>query len=143
LEFYLDKRLEEDTFALGDLPLCKVLLMNVSDFPWIIVVPRLANIIEIFDLSTSQQENYRKEITYMASKMSKLYKSDKMNIASLGNIVSQFHTHIIARYKDDAAWPKPVWSLKSMKKYKKEDSIIEIDKLKRLVDDYHWGENNE
>jgi len=143
LEFYLDKRLEEDTFALGDLPLCKVLLMNVSDFPWIIVVPRLPNIIEIFDLSTSQQENYRKEITYMASKMSKLYTSDKMNIASLGNIVSQFHTHIIARYKDDAAWPKPVWSLKRMKKYKKEDSIIEIDKLKRLVDDYHWGENNE
>ena len=143
MEFYLDKRLEEDTFALGDLPLCKVLLMNVSDFPWIIVVPRLPNIIEIFDLSTSQQENYRKEITYMASKMSKLYTSDKMNIASLGNIVSQFHTHIIARYKDDVAWPKPVWSLKSMKKYKKEDSIIEIDKLKRLVDDYRWGENNE
>ena len=143
MEFYLDKRLEEDTFALGDLPLCKVLLMNVSDFPWIIVVPRLPNIIEIFDLSTSQQENYRKEITYMASKMSKLYTSDKMNIASLGNIVSQFHTHIIARYKDDAAWPKPVWSLKNMKKYKKEDSIIEIDKLKRLVDDYRWGENNE
>jgi diadenosine tetraphosphate (Ap4A) HIT family hydrolase len=59
-----------------------------------------------------------------------------MNIASLGNLVPQLHTHIIARYKDDDAWPSPVWSYQNMNKYNKTQSSSEIDKLRKLVDDY-------
>ena len=38
--FTLDPRLAQDSFALGDLPLSRVLLMNDANYPWLILVPR-------------------------------------------------------------------------------------------------------
>ena len=136
MEFKLDERLEGDTFFVGDLPLCTVLLMNVSNFPWIILVPRLQGITELFHLSESDQIDYQKETNYLLEAMSEIYNSHKMNIASLGNLVPQLHTHIIARFKDDDAWPNPVWSHQNMIKYQDTQSSFEIDKLRKLVDDY-------
>ena len=136
MKFQLDKRLESDTFWVGDMPLCKVLLMNVANFPWIILVPRVLDKSEIFDLNQSDLEKYHKETNYLLQSMSKLYMADKMNIASLGNLVSQLHTHIIVRYKIDDAWPNPVWSYPDMIPYKTNEYQMEIDKIKKLVDDY-------
>ena len=137
MEFKLDERLKGDTYFIGNLPLCSVLLMNVSNFPWIILVPRSQEITELFHLSESEQINYHKETNYLLESMSDVYKSHKMNIASLGNLVPQLHTHIIVRYKDDDAWPNPVWSYKKMAKYSETQSALEIDKIQKLVDDYH------
>ena len=137
MEFKLDERLKGDTYFIGDLPLCSVLLMNVSNFPWIILVPRSQEITELFHLSESEQINYHKETNYLLESMSEVYKSHKMNIASLGNLVPQLHTHIIVRFKDDDAWPNPVWSYKKMAKYSETQSALEIDKIQKLVDDYH------
>ena len=136
MKFQLDKRLESDTFWVGDMPLCKVLLMNVANFPWIILVPRVLDKSEIFDLNQSDLEKYHRETNYLLQSMSKLYMADKMNIASLGNLVSQLHTHIIVRYKKDDAWPNPVWSYPDMIPYKTNEYQMEIDKIKKLVDDY-------
>ncbi len=136
MEFKLDERLKGDTYFIGDLPLCSVLLMNVSNFPWIILVPRSQEITELFHLSESEQINYHKETNYLLESMSEVYKSHKMNIASLGNLVPQLHTHIIVRFKDDDAWPNPVWSYKKMDKYNETQSASEIDKIRKLVDDY-------
>ena len=137
MEFKLDERLKGDTYFIGDLPLCSVLLMNVSNFPWIILVPRSQEITELFHLSESEQINYHKETNYLLESMSDVYRSHKMNIASLGNLVPQLHTHIIVRFKDDDAWPNPVWSYKKMAKYSETQSALEIDKIRKLVDDYH------
>ena len=117
MKFQLDKRLESDTFWVGDMPLCKVLLMNVVNFPWIILVPKVLDKSEIFELNQSDLEKYHRETNYLLQSMSKLYMADKMNIASLGNLVSQLHTHIIVRYKKDDAWPNPVWSYPEMIPY--------------------------
>ena len=136
MEFKLDEKLDGDTYFVGDLTLCKVLLMDVSNFPWIILVPRLQGVTELFHLSPSAQIDYQKETNYLLEAMSGLYNSHKMNIASLGNLVPQLHTHIIARYKDDDAWPSPVWSYQNMNKYNETQSSLEIDKLRKLVDDY-------
>ena len=136
MKFRLDKRLESDTFWVGDMPLCKVLLMNVANFPWIILVPRVSDKSEIFDLNQSDLEKYHRETNYLLQSMSKLYMADKMNIASLGNLVSQLHTHIIVRYKKDDAWPNPVWSFPEMISYETNKYQMEIDKIKKLVDDY-------
>ena len=136
MKFQLDKRLESDTFWVGDMPLCKVLLMNVANFPWIILVPKVSDKSEIFDLNQSDLEKYHRETNYLLQSMSKLYMADKMNIASLGNLVSQLHTHIIVRYKKDDAWPNPVWSYPDMIPYKTNEYQMEIDKIKKLVDDY-------
>ena len=136
MKFQLDKRLESDTFWIGDMPLCKVLLMNVANFPWIILIPKVSDKSEIFDLNQSDLEKYHRETNYLLQSMSKLYMADKMNIASLGNLVSQLHTHIIVRYKKDDAWPNPVWSFPEMISYETNKHQMEIDKIKKLVDDY-------
>ena len=136
MKFQLDKRLESDTFWVGDMPLCKVLLMNVANFPWIILVPKVSDKSEIFELNQSDLEKYHRETNYLLQSMSKLYMADKMNIASLGNLVSQLHTHIIVRYKKDDAWPNPVWSYPEMISYETNKHQMEIDKIKKLVDDY-------
>jgi len=117
--------------------------MNVENFMWLILVPRVANIKEIFQLNSKQLINYQLETNYLSEALSKLYGAEKMNIASLGNLVPQLHTHVIVRHKDDDAWPNPVWTLQSMSKYNEERSKVEIDKLRKLVDDYMRGDQNE
>jgi len=109
MSFALHPQLQKDTFLVGDLPLCRVLLMNNRNFPWLILVPRRENLRELFDLSPNDYETTMAEIRMVAEQFSRLHKADKMNIAALGNMVPQLHIHIIARFETDAAWPKPVW----------------------------------
>ena len=109
LAFKLDVRLVEDTIYLLELSLCRVLLMNDSRYPWLILVPRFNGLKEIHDLSKGDQGNLMFEITKTTRIIEKLFTPDKINVAALGNSVSQLHIHIIARFKTDEAWPGPVW----------------------------------
>jgi len=136
LSFILDNRLKADTLFVGDLPLSRVLLMNNAYFPWVILVPRIEGISELFQLTEEDLLNFHNESNYFLEAMSNAYNADKMNIASLGNIVSQLHTHIIVRFKNDEAWPSPVWSSQKTQKYQSDTAKIEIDKLTDLVDHY-------
>ena len=108
-EFSLHLRLQSDTVVLGDLPLCTALLMNNSDYPWVILVPRRLGICELHALSQADQHQLLRESGQVSRLMQRLFEPDKLNVAALGNVVSQFHWHIIARYINDAAWPAPVW----------------------------------
>ena len=110
--------------------------MNASNFPWVILVPRIPNISELFHLDTKERLDFQMEVDFLLEGMSKVYEAHKMNTASLGNLVPQLHTHIIARFKDDDAWPNPVWSHQNMIKYQDTQSSFEIDKIRKLVDDY-------
>ena len=143
MAFQLDPRLEKDTFYIGDLPLSRVLLTNVVNFPWIILVPKVPEVSELFELSSEQQNQYLNESNFLLQEMSVLYKADKMNIANLGNMVPQLHIHIVARYQDDDAWPGPIWSFQNTENYSKNLAKIEIDKIANLIDDYLKGETNE
>jgi diadenosine tetraphosphate (Ap4A) HIT family hydrolase len=136
LSFILDNRLKADTLFVGDLPLSRVLLMNNAYFPWVILVPIIEGISELFQLTEEDLLNFHNESNYFLEAMSNAYNADKMNIASLGNIVSQLHTHVIVRYKNDEAWPSPVWSFQKTQKYQSDAAKIEIDKLTDLVDHY-------
>ena len=117
MSFILDNRLKADTLFVGDLPLSRVLLMNNAFFPWVILVPRIEGISELFQLTEEDLSNFHNESNYFLEAMSNAYNADKMNIASLGNIISQLHTHVIVRYKNDEAWPSPVWSFQKIQKY--------------------------
>ena len=136
MDFKLDKRLETDTFLIGELPLSRVLLMNVSNFPWAILVPKISGVSELFELDTKQQIAYQAECNYISRHMSEIFGAHKMNVASLGNLVPQLHTHVIARYKDDDAWPNPVWTFQNMLPYSDDEPKLRIDKIRKLVDDY-------
>ena len=107
--FSLDPRLQQDTLAVGDFPLCRLLLMNDAQFPWFILVPRRADVSEVFDLDAADQLALWQETTALATVLKDGFAADKMNVATLGNMVSQLHMHVIVRRQSDVAWPGPVW----------------------------------
>jgi diadenosine tetraphosphate (Ap4A) HIT family hydrolase len=107
--FSLDPQLERDTFALGDLPLSRVLVMNDANYPWLILVPRRPALVEIIDLEENEQVQLTAEIARASQVLKALTACDKLNIAAIGNVVAQLHVHIVARRRGDTAWPKPVW----------------------------------
>ncbi|MBA6065771.1 HIT family protein [Pseudomonas mosselii] len=107
--FTLDSRLQEDSLVLGDLPLCRLLLSKDANYPWFILVPRRADITELFELEEADQQQLWVETTALAEALKDAFAADKMNVAALGNVVSQLHMHVIVRRQGDAAWPAPVW----------------------------------
>ena len=110
MTFTLHPQLAADTLPVADLAACRVLLMNNSNFPWLILVPMRGNLREIFDLGADDYRLVMDEVKNIAEKLAAFTKADKINVAALGNIVPQLHIHIIARYANDAAWPNPVWN---------------------------------
>ena len=107
--FQLDSRLEADTIPIGDLSLSSVLLLNDARFPWFVLVPRIADVGELTDLSDEQAVQLMQEIRIATRVMMTLSKPDKVNVGALGNIVTQLHVHVIGRFRSDPAWPGPVW----------------------------------
>jgi diadenosine tetraphosphate (Ap4A) HIT family hydrolase len=107
--FSLHERLAADTLAIGDLALSRVLLMNDARFPWIVLVPRINGVREIFDLSTGDQQRLIAEAAHCAQRLKMLTGAGKINVGVLGNLVPQLHVHVVARSPGDGAWPGPVW----------------------------------
>jgi diadenosine tetraphosphate (Ap4A) HIT family hydrolase len=109
LTFSLHPQLAADTVPIGDLPLSRVLLSNDANYPWLILVPRRPQLIEIIDLEETEQVQLMGEIARAAQALKRVTECEKLNIAAIGNIVPQLHVHVIARRHGDPAWPKPVW----------------------------------
>lgn len=109
LEFELHPQLAADCIVLGDFPVCRLLLMNDTNYPWFILVPRRAGATEIYHLSDQDQCAVIKESSYLSSNLADTFAARKMNLASLGNMVPQLHIHHIVRYENDPAWPGPIW----------------------------------
>jgi len=107
----LHPQLERDTLSIGDLPLCRVLIIHDANYPWLLLVPRRAEAIEILDLDEVERAQLMVELGRVAKALKEITKPDKLNIAALGNVVPQLHVHVIARRKTDPAWPKPVWGV--------------------------------
>lgn len=107
--FILHKQLTEDSFFLEELELCEVRLFNNANFPWLLLIPKRNNISEIFDLTADDRSLMLEEVNRIASALKHSTNCDKINIATIGNIVPQLHVHVVARFNHDAAWPKPVW----------------------------------
>lgn len=107
--FELHPRLAQDCILLGRFSLCSLLLMNESRYPWFILVPEREGIREIFHLVEADQIRLLRESCELARGLCRLFAPDKLNIAAIGNLVPQLHLHHVVRYRDDPAWPAPVW----------------------------------
>ena len=107
--FVLHPQLAQDTHFVADLPLCRVLLMNESRYPWLILVPRRADIREIIELSADERTQLWVESDQVSRVLMALFHPDKLNLGALGNLVPQLHLHHLARFQTDAAWPAPAW----------------------------------
>jgi diadenosine tetraphosphate (Ap4A) HIT family hydrolase len=108
-DFVLHERLLTDTFFVVDFGLSRVLLMNDSRFPWLVLVPRKSGCVELFDLPTAEQTALIAEITRTSRILRSVTSADKINVGALGNVVAQLHVHVVARRRNDSAWPGPVW----------------------------------
>jgi diadenosine tetraphosphate (Ap4A) HIT family hydrolase len=109
MTFMLDDRLARDTLLIGDLPLCRLLLMNDARWPWLILVPRREGMVELTDLERADQTQLLDEAGRALRFLKSHAPADKINVGALGNIVRQLHLHIVARIVGDPAWPGPVW----------------------------------
>lgn len=119
-DFQLDPRLGADSVFIADGPLSQVRLIDDARFPWLVLVPRVADASEWIDLDGGQQRLLLAEV----NQLSQLLRSEpgvaKLNIGALGNIVRQLHVHIVGRHPDDAAWPGPVWGSGAMVRHEAE-----------------------
>jgi diadenosine tetraphosphate (Ap4A) HIT family hydrolase len=117
----LHPQLERDTASIGDLPLSRVLVINDANYPWLLLVPRRPDIVELVDLDEVEQAQLMTEIARVARALRAVTNCDKLNIAALGNAVPQLHVHVIARFRSDPAWPKPVWGVVPPRPYDREE----------------------
>jgi|TARA_B110000444_G_scaffold188345_1_gene177700 diadenosine tetraphosphate (Ap4A) HIT family hydrolase len=126
----VNKSFLKESHHITDLKLCSVRLINNSKFPWIILIPNRKKITDITELKTQDQLLLMKEIVFCSKIIKKIFKTSKLNVEKIGNIVPQLHIHIIARSRNDSSWPLSVWVVKGKPYLKKSLEKILI-KLKK------------
>lgn len=124
--WHLHPQLADDTHPLAHWPLCEVRLMDDAHHPWLILVPRVEDAVDITDLDAAQQSTLMREIDRAARALQSAVKPHKLNVAALGNVVPQLHVHVIARYRDDIAWPRPVWGTATAQPYSPEQLVERV-----------------
>ena len=134
-DFDLHPRLVKDTYVVANLNLCRLLLMNDSNYPWFILVPRIENISELFHLTKVDRQSLNNEIDELSRRLLLHFNAKKMNVAAMGNIVPQLHVHVIVRKETDAAWPNPIWNNVDIVPYEKNISDDLIKDIKVIIED--------
>ena len=127
----VNKNFLNKSYYITDLKLCSIRLIDNSKFPWIILIPKRKNINDITELNTKDQILLIKEIVFSSKLMKKVFKTSRLNIEKIGNIVPQLHIHIIARFKKDSSWPLSVWVVDE-KPYTKKFLLNTVLKLKKM-----------
>jgi diadenosine tetraphosphate (Ap4A) HIT family hydrolase len=127
--FKINNKFLKSSHHIADLKLCSVRLHNNSKFPWLILIPKRKYVTDISDLNSKDQLLLMKEVVFVSKLMKRLFKTSKLNVEKIGNIVSQLHIHIIARKKTDYTWPLSVW-VKKGKNYSKSNLDTVLTKLK-------------
>ena len=126
----INKNFLKSSYYIKDLKLCSIRLHDNLKFPWLILIPRRKNITDMSELNSKDQILLMKEIIYVSKIVKKLFKTSKLNVEKIGNIVPQLHIHIIARNKNDSSWPLSVWVVKG-KTYSKTALEKNLSKLKK------------
>ena len=132
-DWHLHAQLAEDTHPVASWPLCELRLMDDANHPWLILVPRVVEAVELVDLSNAQQGELMREVGVASRVLQAVFKPYKLNVAALGNLVPQLHVHVIARFQDDIAWPRPVWGTAAAKPYSEEALVRRIEALRAAL----------
>jgi diadenosine tetraphosphate (Ap4A) HIT family hydrolase len=131
--FVLHTQLEKDSELVTELSLCVVRLIKDANYPWLILVPKVADTQDVIDLSDYQQQTLWQESALVSHTLKHLFTPDKLNIAALGNMVPQLHLHHIVRYQNDLSWPKPIWGQVPPKAYSDEKLAETINLIKTEI----------
>jgi diadenosine tetraphosphate (Ap4A) HIT family hydrolase len=132
--YELHPQLAADTHPLAALELCELRLMDDANYPWLVLVPRVADARELIDLDATQRHALTEEIDRAARLLRDAFRPHKLNVAALGNLVPQLHVHVIARDENDPAWPAPVWGRVAARPYPPEMLVERVRLLGALLD---------
>jgi len=132
-DFALDPRLVDDSYPITELPLCQLRLMDDARYAWLVLIPRCEGAVEVFDMSEEDQQQMWREASRVGQALKAHQGGDKLNVATLGNMVAQLHLHVIVRKKDDDAWPGPVWGQGQAAPYDKSSLATMRDTVLALV----------
>ena len=133
-KFEIDSRLENDTILIASLECCDLRLMNDQRWPWLVLVPRIDGAVELHELKVDLRAVIDSEATLAASILKQLTNAEKINIATLGNIVRQLHIHVIARNTGDPNWPGPVWGFGERQPYPSQEQNRMIEQVGLALD---------
>ena len=131
--FMLAPELSACSYLLGDWPLCHVFMMDDARYPWVMLVPRRADMSEILDLNEADRQQLFSEMMRASEALQGVAKPDKLNIGALGNMVRQLHVHVVGRFVSDPAWPGPVWGHGERQPYPPHMAGPMMDKLKAAL----------
>lgn len=109
--FKLDSRISKDSILVRENDFCQIRLQNDARYPWLVLVPKIADVTEVHELTELQQAKLISESSRAANVLSKITNCKKVNVANLGNVVAQLHWHIVARFEQDETWPGPIWGV--------------------------------
>jgi diadenosine tetraphosphate (Ap4A) HIT family hydrolase len=132
--FQLHPQLEADTVLVGRFPLSLLLLSKDANYPWCILVPQRAEVQEIYQLDNSDRQQLLQESCVLAETLAKLFAADKINVATIGNMVPQLHMHHVARFKSDVAWPRPIWGAVDASAYQEGMLARRVEELISLLE---------
>lgn len=131
--WHLHPQLAEDTHPVAHWTLSELRLMDDANHPWLILVPRVQDAVELIDLGDTQQSQLMGEIAMASRALQVVFKPHKLNVATLGNLVPQLHVHVIARFEGDIAWPRPVWGMASAQPYSPEALVRRVERLQAAL----------
>jgi diadenosine tetraphosphate (Ap4A) HIT family hydrolase len=134
-DWQLHPQLASDTHPLAQFRLCELRLMDDTNYPWLVLVPRVAGAQELIDLRGTERHLLADEIDEAARALRAVFRPRKLNVAALGNIVPQLHVHVIARYEDDPAWPAPVWGRVAARPHTPEQLVDRVTRLQGALRD--------
>lgn len=129
MTFQLHSDLVRDTHELGTFTLCRVLLMDDATYPWFVLVPKVEGLKDTIDMRDTDHTQLWAESKSFSIAIMRIFNGEKLNVAALGNMTPQLHIHHIVRYKDDPAWPGPIWGVKPMTPYNR----VAVDDIKRKL----------
>ena len=132
-DFALHPRLAADCLAMGDWPLCRLLLMNDANYPWFILVPRRTGMREIYELADGDRAQLCAESVALSRAAMRAFGGHKLNVAALGNAVPQLHIHHVVRHQNDPAWPAPIWGKAPPRPYPAEEMSERVETLRAAL----------
>lgn len=129
----LDPRLENDTMLIASGDAWQTRLMNDNRWPWIIVVPHAGDVQDIDDVQQDKLAALSDYLADISRALKKMGVCTSTNVATLGNVVTQMHWHVVGRREGDANWPEPVWGFETPLPYGKEEAEAFIDSFRKAL----------
>ncbi len=131
--FILDSRIERDSTLIAQLPLCQLRIQNDQRYLWLVLVPEIAGVTEIHELTATDAQQLMVESNAVAKALKAVTQCKKINVANLGNVVEQLHWHIVARFEDDLTWPGPIWGIGKAEPWDKKKRLAFVESLLKEI----------